>query len=196
MRNNPIGLAEPSNKRDGYAVGSKEGSMYRSTGNLNVSSGTVGSRAASESRDIPKGSWKERRASTSDLKGSGIRTGGNLVEPSAKPCMPFGSGGGGAVLKRRQVNKSSQQKTTRSSSTSRTTSSTMQQVSTALEQIQVIPHLEDEVTPGPGAGEPGAGDGGPAEGKKQGAVASQVPRPLKEHRKIPLYLLSHSVNSF
>merc|ERR1719242_1624334 len=53
--------------------------------------------------------------------------------------MPFGSGaGGGAVLKRRQVNKSSQQKTTRSSSTSRTsTSSTMQQVSTALEQIQV-----------------------------------------------------------
>merc|ERR1719350_1932913 len=112
--------------------------MYRSTGNLNVSSGTVGSRAASETRDVPKGSWKERRASTSDLKGSGIRTGGNLVEPSAKPCMPFGSGGGGAVLKRRQVNKSSQQKTTRSSSTSRTsTSSTMQQVSTALEQIQV-----------------------------------------------------------
>merc|ERR1711892_1365688 len=29
-RNNPIGLAEPSQKRDGYAVGSREGSMYRS----------------------------------------------------------------------------------------------------------------------------------------------------------------------
>merc|ERR550534_278298 len=42
------------------------------------------------------------------------------------------------VVRRRQVNKSSQQKTTRSSSTSRTsTTSTMQQVSTALEQIQV-----------------------------------------------------------
>merc|ERR1711892_1376280 len=34
-RNNPIGLAEPSQKRDGYAVGSREGSMYRSTGNVN-----------------------------------------------------------------------------------------------------------------------------------------------------------------
>merc|ERR1719167_2140734 len=139
-RNNPIGLAEPSVKRDGYAVGSREGSMYRSTGNLNVSSGVAGSRAGSESKDLPKGNWKERRASTSDLKGSGIRVGGNLVEPSVKPCMPFGSGaGGGNVVRRRQVNKSSQQqKTTRSSSTSRTsTTSTMQQVSTALEQIQV-----------------------------------------------------------
>jgi len=140
VRNNPLGLAEPSVKRDGYAVGSREGSMYRSTGNLNVSSGVAGSRAGSESKDLPKGNWKERRASTSDLKGSGIRVGGNLVEPSAKPCMPFGSGaGGGNVVRRRQVNKSSQQqKTTRSSSTSRTsTTSTMQQVSTALEQIQV-----------------------------------------------------------
>merc|ERR1712223_1887480 len=141
VRNNPLGLAEPSVKRDGYAVGSREGSMYRSTGNLNVSSGVAGSRAGSESKDLPKGNWKERRASTSDLKGSGIRVGGNLVEPSVKPCMPFGSGaGGGNVVRRRQVggttdqalrhlgifailkvNKSSQQqKTTRSSSTSRT----------------------------------------------------------------------------
>ena len=29
VRNNPLGLAEPSVKRDGYAVGSREGSMYR-----------------------------------------------------------------------------------------------------------------------------------------------------------------------
>merc|ERR1719234_1364843 len=141
VRSNPLGLAEPSVKRDGYAVGSREGSMYRSTGNLNVSQGVAGSRAGSESKDLPKGNWKERRASTSDLKGSGIRVGGNQIEPSAKPCMPFGSGagGGGNVVRRRQVNKSSQQqKTTRSSSTSRTsTTSTMQQVSTALEQIQV-----------------------------------------------------------
>ena len=85
------------------------------------------------------------------------------MEPSVKPCMPFGSGaGGGNVVRRRQVgggtnqalghsgifailqvNKSSQQqKTTRSSSTSRTsTTSTMQQVSTALEQIQVGFHF-------------------------------------------------------
>ena len=40
------------------------------------------------------------------FQGSGIRVGGNLVEPSAKPCMPFGSGaGGGGVVRRRQVNK-------------------------------------------------------------------------------------------
>merc|ERR1719513_366002 len=83
-RNNPIGLAEPSVKRDGYAVGSREGSMYRSTGNVNVSRGTVGSRAASEAKDIPNGNWQGRRASTSDIKGSGIRVGGNLVEPSTK----------------------------------------------------------------------------------------------------------------
>merc|ERR1719357_1260648 len=110
-RNNPIGLAEPSVKRDGYAVGSREGSMYRSTGNVNVASGTVGSRAASEARDIPK--WQGRRASTSDIKGSGIRVGGNLVEPSAKPqpnmCMPFGSSNMTGSYVKRRVTKSTQQ---------------------------------------------------------------------------------------
>merc|ERR1719219_3024243 len=39
VRSNPIGLVEPSVKRDGYAVGSKEGSVYRSSGNLNISKG-------------------------------------------------------------------------------------------------------------------------------------------------------------
>merc|ERR1719495_653918 len=110
-RNNPIGLAEPSIKRDGYAVGSREGSMYRSTGNVNVASGTVGSRAASEARDTPK--WQGRRASTSDIKGSGIRVGGNLVEPSAKPqpnmCMPFGSSNMTGNYVKRRVTKSTQQ---------------------------------------------------------------------------------------
>ena len=33
VRSNPIGLAEPSVKRDGYAVG-KDGSFYRSSENL------------------------------------------------------------------------------------------------------------------------------------------------------------------
>jgi len=117
-RNNPIGLAEPSVKRDGYAVGSREGSMYRSTGNVNVASGTVGSRAASEARDIPK--WQGRRASTSDIKGSGIRVGGNLVEPSAKPqpnmCMPFGSSNMTGSYVKRRVTKSTQQSNQENSS--------------------------------------------------------------------------------
>ena len=133
VRNNPIGnlkirtlpnmiiqiisgLAEPSVKRDGYAVGSREGSVYRSSGNVNVTSGN--SRAGSELRDAPPGGWQSgRRASTSDIKGSGIRTGGNLVEPSVKSqnfCMPFGSAkaNGGFVKKRsKQVvqNQSAQQ---------------------------------------------------------------------------------------
>ena len=82
MRSNPLGLAEPSVKRDGYAVGSKEGSMYRSTGNVNVASGSkVGSRAGSENRDMPKGSWKERRASTSDVKVE------STLVMIARPCL-------------------------------------------------------------------------------------------------------------
>jgi len=118
-RNNPIGLAEPSVKRDGYAVGSREGSMYRSNGNLNVASGTVGSRAASEAKDIPKGNWQGRRASTSDIKGSGIRVGGNLVEPSSKPnmCMPFGSSNKSGGYVKRRINKTQMvQKSSQSSS--------------------------------------------------------------------------------
>jgi len=119
-RNNPIGLAEPSVKRDGYAVGSREGSMYRSTGNVNVSSGTVGSRAASEAKDIPNGNWQGRRASTSDIKGSGIRVGGNLVEPSSKPqqnmCMPFGSANKSGGYMKRRVTKTVQQSSQSSSS--------------------------------------------------------------------------------
>merc|ERR1719495_2954166 len=117
-RNNPIGLAEPSVKRDGYAVGSREGSMYRSTGNVNVSRGTVGSRAASEAKDIPTGNWQGRRASTSDIKGSGIRVGGNLVEPSTKPnmCMPFGSANKSDGYMKRRVNKTVQQSSQSSSS--------------------------------------------------------------------------------
>merc|ERR1719312_1852194 len=120
-RNNPIGLAEPSVKRDGYAVGSREGSMYRSTGNVNVSRGTVGSRAASEAKDIPTGNWQGRRASTSDIKGSGIRVGGNLVEPSSKPniCMPFGNGAKSGGYMKRRVNKTVQQ-SSQSSSTQET----------------------------------------------------------------------------
>merc|ERR1719471_992180 len=54
VRSNPIGLAEPSVKRDGYAVG-KDGSFYRSSEHLfenKVSQST--SRASSEA---PEGNW-------------------------------------------------------------------------------------------------------------------------------------------
>ena len=125
------GLAEPSVKRDGYAVGSREGSMYRSSGNLNVSSGTQRSRAGSEVKDGPPGGWKSgRRASTSDIKGSGIRTGGNMVEPSVKSqnfCMPFGSAKakGNFVQKKTKqvVNQSAQQITENKLQAKRGTSS-------------------------------------------------------------------------
>ena len=55
MRNNPIGLAEPSVKRDGYAVG-KDGSFYRSSEHLfeNKTSNST-SRASSEA---PEGNWR------------------------------------------------------------------------------------------------------------------------------------------
>ena len=55
VRSNPIGLAEPSVKRDGYAVG-KDGSFYRSSEHLfenKVSQST--SRASSEA---PEGNWR------------------------------------------------------------------------------------------------------------------------------------------
>ena len=74
-------------------------------------------RAGSESRDAPPGGWQSgRRASTSDIKGSGIRTGGNLVEPSVKSqnfCMPFGSSKSSGFVKKRgtkqMMNQSAQQ---------------------------------------------------------------------------------------
>ena len=91
--------------------------MYRSSGDLNVSSGSQRSRAGSEVKDGPPGGWQSgRRASTSDIKGSGIRTGGNMVEPSVKTqnfCMPFGSAKakGNFVQKKTKqvVNQSAQQ---------------------------------------------------------------------------------------
>ena len=77
---------------------------------------TAGSRAGSETRDQPSGWSAGRRASTSDIKGSGIRTGGNQIEPSVKSqnfCMPFGSAkaSGGFIKKKTKavVNQSAQQ---------------------------------------------------------------------------------------
>jgi len=129
VRSNPIGLAEPSGGRDGYAVG-KDGSMYRSSGNLSVAGGSrAGSRAGSEAREPTNISWKERRASA-DVKGTGIRPGGGLVEPGGgKPppasfCMPFG--GGSNQQTRRKISKTSthhQTSHTNVSHTSHTTNS-------------------------------------------------------------------------
>ena len=55
VRSNPIGLAEPKVKRDGYAVG-KDGSFYRSSEHLfeNKTSNST-SRASSEA---PEGNWR------------------------------------------------------------------------------------------------------------------------------------------
>jgi hypothetical protein len=74
---------------------------------------------------------KERRASSSDVKGTGIRVGGNLIQPgSAKPPASFstpfglGSGASGGYLKRkttRNVQQTVQQQQTMSSTSSRTT---------------------------------------------------------------------------
>ena len=129
VRSNPIGLVEPTVKRDGYAVGSREGSVYRSSGNINVSKG---SRAGSEVREGPSVGWQGgRRASTSDIKGSGIRNGGNMVEPSVKSqnfCMPFGSAKSGAGFvkkKTKTVNQSAQQITERKLQSKRERNRTM-----------------------------------------------------------------------
>ena len=67
IRSNPIGLPEPSQKRDGYAVG-RDGSFYRSSEHL--ASGQS-SRAGSEARDAPPANWRADRR-----RSSGIRLGG------------------------------------------------------------------------------------------------------------------------
>ena len=78
-RSNPIGLAEPSVKRDGYAVGRDDGTLYRSTGNLSMvgGSGRARSAAATPDRDVGGGGggWKGRRASASDIKGESSEAG-------------------------------------------------------------------------------------------------------------------------
>jgi hypothetical protein len=94
VRTNPIGLAEPSVKRDGYAV-SKDGSFYRSSENLFHDS-TKNGRAISATPDREMGSWRDqRRSSTSSVSSnSGIRIGGGLIEtgrPVTQSFLPFGS---------------------------------------------------------------------------------------------------------
>ena len=55
VRSNPIGLAEPSVKRDGYSVG-KDGSFYRSSEHLfENKTSQPSSRASSEA---PDGNWR------------------------------------------------------------------------------------------------------------------------------------------
>ncbi len=74
-RSNPIGLAEPENKRDGLGVLNKDGSLYGSSEHLFSYTTVV-----------------ERRASTSSI---GFRAGSGLIA-TGKPannhmfCMPFG----------------------------------------------------------------------------------------------------------
>lgn len=99
VRSNPIGLAEPSNKRDGYAVG-RDGSFYRSSEHIYADS-VKGKRSfsATPDREI---TYMARRASTSSLYSSssssssvGFRNGSGLIA-TGKPTnkanmfMPFG----------------------------------------------------------------------------------------------------------
>ena len=98
VRNNPIGLPEPSVKRDGYAVG-KDGSFYRSSENLFENGAKNGkSTSATPDREFNgHGNWKDqqRRSSTSSTgSGSGVRAGGGLIEtgrPVKQSFLPFGS---------------------------------------------------------------------------------------------------------
>ena len=55
VRSNPIGLAEPSVKRDGYSVG-KDGSFYRSSEHLFENK--VSQANSRESSEAPEGNWR------------------------------------------------------------------------------------------------------------------------------------------
>ena len=71
VRSNPIGLAEPSQRRDGYAVGGlgDGGARYGSTEQIPGKSGEGGKiqtrpRASSATPEGGGGSWKEQRKSS------------------------------------------------------------------------------------------------------------------------------------
>jgi hypothetical protein len=108
-RSNPIGLAEPSIKRDGYAV-SKDGSFYRSSENMfeNKPQKQIGTpqwnngRSVSATPDRETGNWKDqRRSSTSSTSsGTGVRSGGGLIEtgkPVKQSFLPFGCSTGNPI---------------------------------------------------------------------------------------------------
>ena len=94
IRSNPIGLAEPSVKRDGYAVG-KDGSYYINSEHVFENRVTNGrSVSATPDRDLQYKQRDSRRASTSSVSsGTGIRVGGGLIEtgrPVTQSFLPFG----------------------------------------------------------------------------------------------------------
>ena len=97
IRNNPIGLPEPSVKRDGYAVG-KDGSFYRSSENLFENGAKNGeSTSATPDRDLNGyGNRKDQRRSSTSSTGSdsGVRAGGGLIQtgrPVKQNFLPFGA---------------------------------------------------------------------------------------------------------
>ncbi len=71
VRSNPIGLAEPSIKRDGYAVG-KDGSFYRSSEHIYADSAARSTARASSATPEGESDWRSRRASTGST-GSMVR---------------------------------------------------------------------------------------------------------------------------
>ena len=140
VRSNPIGLAEPSVKRDGYSVG-RDGSFYRSSEHL-FESKTNQSKSRASSETPESGSWRERRRSSASSTGTGIRLGGGLIETgkpasSAKVFMPFGTA---------TVTPSYLKKTSRSSSSTVSKQSTTTQEFNIQKSTQEIQSLTQAVT--------------------------------------------------
>ncbi|XP_023323723.1 uncharacterized protein LOC111697828 [Eurytemora carolleeae] len=154
VRSNPIGNWKVSIRSIGSEI------RYSSVGNWKVNIRSIGSEIrgpsvgnwkvniisiGSEIRDSSAGNWKERRSSTADVRGSGIRTGGNLIEPSGKPpsnfFMPFGSSAQNSFTKRKSSKtvQSSEQKHVkreRNRSISGPSGTAMQSLNQALNSIQ------------------------------------------------------------
>lgn len=135
-RSNPIGLAEPSIKRDGYAVG-KDGSFYRSSEHIFADLTSNGRSRASSStpdRDIGTGGLKgtkQRHSSLSNLSGVGIRPGAGLISTGKRNnvhmFMPFGQSSTKKEIGYKKSSTSTSSSTTyKSQQQSRTTTSSSQ----------------------------------------------------------------------
>ena len=93
VRSNPIGLAEPSVKRDGYAV-NKNGTMYRSSEHIFAESTSL--RSSRLSLAVADDGWNSNRRSSlpsPSVEGGMVRFGSGLISTGkqvTKVIMPFG----------------------------------------------------------------------------------------------------------
>ena len=145
VRSNPIGLAEPSVKRDGYAVG-KDGSFYRSSEHLfENKANQSSSRASSEAPDGKlegKEEGVQRQVVLESVSGVALIDTG---KPVTQNFMPFGGNAKPSATPnwRRSSRSKSQQ---RSSSTLRTQEEFNLQKSTAEIQSLTQQALTSSVT--------------------------------------------------